>query len=345
MTNVYENDEGLMTKCKRALSIANRPFVIRASSFHIRGNLGASATRINQAGSPRGKPAFLVVVQGQRQTVLRPGKNYFLLLRPDFLSDRAGFFADFFSERLATRFLAFFGERVVFLVVFFFAAISLAPRTSAHVRCAKLFPSGGSYRGSRRKHSVGDYGSRAAAVESIQPCRNTRRAAFYDRATAPTARIEASFGETSQDEFALRTKIESVNFGGAAIANDAECFPREAQSHNRRRRAMQMSPAIAPIKAETVDAGSGTAANGPLDSARGGPLDAATLGASKVWFKASSTAADTMALGANAGSNVESPIPLSTTDSSGPPAESLASIVTKPGFFDTPPITSALCTM
>ena len=147
---------------------------------------------------------------------MRTRAAYFLLLRPDFLSDRAGFFADFFVERLA-RFAAFFGERV-FLAVFFFAAISLAPRTSAHVRCAKLFPSGGSDRGSRRKHSVGDYGSRVAAVESIQSRRARSAHRFRSRATAPTARIEASFRETRQDEFASRTKFESIEFGDRARA-------------------------------------------------------------------------------------------------------------------------------
>jgi hypothetical protein len=147
---------------------------------------------------------------------VRHSAAYFLLLRPDLLSDRAGFFADFLVERLA-RFAAFFGERV-FLAVFFFAAISLAPRTSAHVRCAKLFPSGGSDRGSRRKHSVGDYGSRDAAVESIQSCRTRSARRKNDSATAPTARIEASFGETRQDEFGLRGRFESDIFAIAITA-------------------------------------------------------------------------------------------------------------------------------
>src|SRR5205823_6538092 len=49
-----------------------------------------------------------------RDDMIAPAAIYFLLLRPDFFSDRAGFLADFFGERLATRFVAFFGDRVVF---------------------------------------------------------------------------------------------------------------------------------------------------------------------------------------------------------------------------------------
>jgi hypothetical protein len=40
--------------------------------------------------------------------------------------------------------------------------------------------------------------------------RSARR--LNDSATAPTARIEASFGETRQDEFGLCGKFESDNF-------------------------------------------------------------------------------------------------------------------------------------
>jgi predicted component of type VI protein secretion system len=75
------------------------------------------------------------------------------------------------------RFAAFFGERV-FLAVFFFAAISLAPRTSAHVRCAKLFPSGGSDRGSRRKHLVGDTALATRQSNPFNHAALARRAAF-----------------------------------------------------------------------------------------------------------------------------------------------------------------------
>ena len=72
--------------------------------------------------------------------MLRHRAAYFLLLRPDFLSDRAGFFADFFVERLA-RFAAFFGERV-FLAVFFFAAISLAPQIERPRALCETLPLG-----------------------------------------------------------------------------------------------------------------------------------------------------------------------------------------------------------
>ena len=71
---------------------------------------------------------------------MRRSAAYLLLLRPDFLSDRAGFFADFFVERLA-RLAAFFGERV-FLAVFFFAAISLAPRNERPRALCETLPLG-----------------------------------------------------------------------------------------------------------------------------------------------------------------------------------------------------------
>jgi hypothetical protein len=66
---------------------------------------------------------------------------YLLDLRAAFLSDRAGFLADFFGDRL-TFFDAFLCDRVVFLVAFFLAAISLAPRIERPVAFAKFFPLG-----------------------------------------------------------------------------------------------------------------------------------------------------------------------------------------------------------
>jgi hypothetical protein len=97
------------------------------------------ATRKNQAGSPRGEPAFLVVSTVGREASPRPRTIYFFL-RAAFLCDRAGFLAGaFFKDRLAL-FVAFFGDRAVFLAAFFFVAISVAPRIEHPRRMRRSSP-------------------------------------------------------------------------------------------------------------------------------------------------------------------------------------------------------------
>lgn len=126
---------------------AVRP-VGRPSQGVVRDGLGSpSRSRKNQAGSPRGKPAFLVVSfqprfapQDLSELIRGRASAYLLDLRPAFLSDRAGFRPDFFVDRLATFFDAFFGDRVVFLVAFRLVAISLAPRIEHPVRLRNSSP-------------------------------------------------------------------------------------------------------------------------------------------------------------------------------------------------------------
>ena len=93
----------------------------------------------------QGKPAFLVVTFPPRfalrfseQLRGRASAYRLVLRRVAFFSDRAGL--RFFSDRLATFLVDFFGERVVFLVAFRLVAMSLAPRIERPWRLRNASP-------------------------------------------------------------------------------------------------------------------------------------------------------------------------------------------------------------